>query len=292
MKNLSSILVIVSYNSSKSSLRTLILNSIVLGRWIGAGVHFLANQTESNIIKEVVAEIKATQAHDLPTVVIDLATGDPMNSVLQTIDKYSCGLVVFENGIALHPTKGVGERELLEVSPIPVLLLPKRVDFKKCPPRGFLVPLGGTHKTSEALSVALRLASQTNSTVDLLHVRSPAESGPYARALENVGDQLHHEYANMAEKIAAEASPYSTAQERSHIGHLCHCTGFITEEIIKPLNRSSGLILAVEWSGTLREGRASTIKGILKKTRSPVLFVKAVHEEISSLRVGKNLRSA
>lgn len=292
MKEFQSILIVLPFRASQATLKHLVLNSMILGQWLGCEVHFLARLTETPLIETVIAAFKHNNADCPETLIIHPAAENPADRVLETIEKYSCSLVILVDSVVLHPAKGRDERRLLELSPSPVLFLPKTFNFERYPPQGFLVPLSGEQKTSEALSASLKLAYQSNSSVDFLHIMTPNEPCTCAQSLESLGDQLHHEYRNMTDKIVSEASPYSTPEERRHVRHFFHCTGFTTPEIVKQLEDSPGAILVLEWNGTLAVGRANTIKGILRKTHSPVLFVRSVHERKSTLRVGRNLRAA
>jgi hypothetical protein len=208
------------------------------------------------------------------------------DSVFKAVEKYACNLIV------LVDNSTSDEKKILELSSVPVLILPRNFDFGKTTPQGFLVRLSGERRTNEALSLSLRIADQTGSTVDLLHITTPGNPNPADEGLNTLGDQLHHEYGQMPEKIASEASPFSTVEERGRVRRVLHCTGTVTTEITKLIHESPGVILAVEWNGTLAAGRAATVKDTLQNAQCPILFVKAVQEEKSILRVGRNLRAA
>ena len=291
MKKFQSILVIIPPKSPKITLQRLVWNSMLLAQWIQCEAHFLADPIESQTTQTIITEFTRRHKHAPFTLVIHPSTGNATDRVLETIRKYSCSLVVLQDGAILHSIKGIDERRLLELSPSPVLLLPMGFDFRKHPPQSFLVPLSGETKQNEALTVSLQLAVHTSSSVDFLHIMNPGEPCNCARRLESLGDQFHHEYGLRLEHIASEASPYSTVEERSHLRHFLQCTGFTTAEVVKTLSQLPGAILVLEWKGSLATGHAKIIKGILKETFSPILFVKTAHERKSTLRVGKNLRA-
>jgi hypothetical protein len=293
MKDSKSILVVVSPGSSPVTLRHLVPNSMKLGEWLESKVHFLADSGDVKTIEKTIGQFKGTQGLNQGELIIhaNSSSDNLENRIFKMIEKYPCDLIVLTDGVILHPLKGIGERKVLELSPIPVLLFPKDFDFVSGMPIGFIVPLSGEHKTNEALSISLRLAERTQSIVDLLHVM-PEKSSRADEKLSTLCDQLPHEYREMSERIASEASPYSSAEERSRIRQVLHCTGFVTPEIIKILHSSPREILTLEWKGTLAEGRAATIKDILRTAHYPILLVKTAHEEKSTLRVGRNLRAA
>jgi hypothetical protein len=293
MKDSQSILVVVPPGSSSATLRNLIPISVKLGEWLKGKVHFLVDSEDAQTIEKTIDQFKDAQGFNQDELTIHTnSTSDNLeNRVLKMIEKYPCDLIVLTDGVLLHPSKGLGERKVLEQSPIPVLLLPKDFDFGSGMPIGFIVPLSGEKKTNEALSVSLRLAERTRSIVDLLHVTSEKISQSDEQ-LGTLGDQLPHEYKEMSERIASEASPFSSAEERGRIRHVLHCAGSVTPEIEKIIHDSPGEILSLEWKGTLAEGRAANVKDIIQRARCPILFVKTAHEEKSTLRVGKNLRAA
>jgi hypothetical protein len=293
MKDFQSILVIVPPGSSPATLEHLVPNSMKLGEWLNSKVHFLVDSRDTQTIEKTIAQFKGAHGLNQAELIIHAnSTSDhPENRMLEMVEKYSCDLIVLTDGVILRDSKGIDERKILEVAPIPVLLFPKDFDFKSGMPSGFIVPLSGESKTSEALSVSLRLAERTQSIVDLLHVM-PEKISQSDEQLSTLGDQLHHEYTEMPERIASEASPFSSAEERGRIRHVLHCTGSVTPEIEKIIHDSPGEILSLEWTGTLAEGRAAIIKEILQTANCPILFVKTAHEEKSTLRVGRNLRAA
>jgi hypothetical protein len=302
MKNFHSILVIVPPGSVKEKLKRLVLNSMNLSKWLDSEVHFVAGMGETQAIETTIRSASSaalSAALSAASLIIHSpehsnmsSAKSPYDCLLEMIEKYSCNLLVLMAGDVLHPTKGFGERGLLEQSPIPVFIFPKDFDFVNVAVHRFIVPLSGEQRTNDALSLSLKFAAQTDSVVDLLHVDLPGESCHADKDLGTLADQLEHEYREMPEKIASEASPYSTEEERKHIGRILHYTGCIADEIKKLLDESPGSLLAFEWNGTLATGRAITIKNILQKARCPILFVKAVPESKATLLVGKNFRAA
>jgi hypothetical protein len=293
MKDSQSILVIVPPGSSPGTLTHLVPNSMKLGVWLKSKVHFLADNMDAQTIEKTVDQFRGSQGLNQAELIVheNPNSDHPENRMLEMIEKYSCDLIVLTDGENLDASNGIDEKKILEISPIPVLLFPKDFDFKSGAPTGFLVPLSGESKTNEALSTSLRLAERTRSIVDLLHVTSEKISRADEQ-LSTLGDQLHHEYKEMPEKIACKASPYSSAEERARIRHVLHSTGSVISEIEKVLRESPGEILSLQWKGTLAEGRAANIKEILQKARCPILLVKSAPEEKSILRVGKNIRAA
>jgi hypothetical protein len=293
MKDSQSILVVVPSGSSQTTLKNLVPNSMKLGKWMKSKVHFLADSRDTQTIEEMIGQCRGAQGLNHADLIIHAnSTSDNLGSrMLEMIEKYFCDMVILTDGVLLHPLKGIDERRLLELSPVPVLLIPKGFDFDSSIPSGFIVPLSGERKMNEALSISLRLAERTQSVVDLLHVM-PEKISQSDEQLSTLCDQLHHEYKEMPERIASEASPYSSGEERSRIRRVLHCTGFVVPEIERLLRDSPGEILSLEWKGTLADGRASIIKEILQSTHYPILLVKTAHEEKSMLRVGKNLRAA
>jgi nucleotide-binding universal stress UspA family protein len=291
MKKFPSILVVVPPQSPKATVKQLVLSSMALGQWMGSEVHLLPAIGETQGVVSTLHELTQRQERCPYTVTLPpIAPGDRISEI---VEKNGCSLIVTVDGVLLDSKKGTDERKLLELSLRPVLVFPSGFDLKATSVRGFLVPLSGETRTNEALSVALRLAEQTHSAVDLLHVATPDEANhAHHQDLDTLSDQIHHEYRQMAEKIVAEASPFSTADERSRVRQVFHYEGSIASEIIKLIHQFPESILSLQWNGTFAPGRAETIKDILQTAACPILFVKTSREEKSILRVGRYLRAA
>jgi nucleotide-binding universal stress UspA family protein len=295
MKFFPSILVVFPPQPPKATLKRLVLNSLALAQWMESEVHFLPEMSDVQSVETAIHEFGKGDQPCPPSLILNQSSpesGQPIDRVAKIMEKDGCSLIVMVDGVLLDSNKGTDERRILELSSKPILMLPKDFNFAKEKTHSFIVPISGETRANEALSVSLHLALQTHSLVDLVHVAT--SDGPRAahEDLDALGDQMHHEYNQMAEKIVTEASPFSTLEERARVRRVFHCTGSIVSEITKLIRESPELILTLQWRGTFAAGRAETIKDILQKVHCPILFVKTTHEEKSTLRVGSNLRAA
>lgn len=295
MKKFQSILVVVPPHILPATLKQLIFNSLTLGQWLASEVHILSEASEEPGVGAAILEFEQRLGLMPPVLILNRAPPEQdtqADRVKKLTEKERYGLLVMIEGALLDEKRGADEREILEQSGKPVLVFPEEFDFGKERAHSFIVPLSGETSENEALSVSLQIADLAQSIVDLLHV---AASDSFKRTpddLDSLGDQMHHEFSEMSERIVSEASPFSTVEERSRVRRMCHCTGSIVTEITKLIHDSPGAILSLQWKGTFAEGRAETIKDILQKAHCPILFVKASHGEKSTLRVGRNFRAA
>lgn len=217
---------------------------------------------------------------------------DQLAEVLNAIEFYSPDLLLvpFEPG-------GDGERflldhniqELLERSALPTIIVPRKQSLKRYKASFILVPMTAERQKNEALELALKMAGELQIPLDLMHITP--EGGPCscrAARLEQPGDEFHHEYPYLVEDLVAQACPFSTRRERQLIRGFLHCRGNPEEEIQSRMCVEGGGILVLLWSGSLRQGRAVTLKATLKSANYPVILVKRRPEASFQLKVGKN----
>jgi nucleotide-binding universal stress UspA family protein len=201
-------------------------------------------------------------------------------------------LIVIPSG-RLTEDNGDGARirmDLLERASTPILLLSPKVDLSKAPIRSVLVPMSGEIRVSAALKFGLRLARRIQVPVDLVHV---VGSGAQKRsALEMTGDQPHHEYRELLDRVLAEASPFSDTRERAQVRTLYNVEGTPAVEILKAAGKTPSCALVAEWHGSLLKGKAEILKDLLRQTEIPIFLVKTESEQKSVLRIGPEKRVA
>jgi hypothetical protein len=284
MNTIHSILFIIPPGIQRKSLLNEFQNAVCLGNWLKSEIHFLIRNDAAQLF-----QLELSHAEKIPsTLIVHTFEKNLAESVSNSVHQHSCDLIVMNDGVVLDSKRGVDQRQILESANIPVLLLPHESQLSKVRFSGFIVPLSGEQRTSSALAVALNLAEQTDTRVDLLHVQPVEEFGAFEHELSELGDQLHHEFEQMVERVVSERSPFSSAAERLRIREFHHCKGPTCPEIAKVLSRAPDSILVLEWSGTLAKGRAQTIKALLHSVRPLILFVRAAQEQKSRLRVGRH----
>ncbi|MGZ3689664.1 MAG: hypothetical protein ACXWP5_08850 [Bdellovibrionota bacterium] len=245
--------------------RVLILNAVILARWMPFELQLAASAQDALIIRGELSTIQRTVS--APGVIpIHPLSGD-----------FSAGLLALlrarEIDLLLAPFSSSHLGPVLESCPTPVLLIPSRLLEAKLPIEWILVPVSAEQTTNEALRIGIQLGSTKSLPVDILHVSSLAESGEEnLTPLELLDDQFHHEYPQMVEQVIAEASPYSTIRERRCIRDYCHRTGDVPSSVLEMMSRAQNGLLILEWNGVLLQGRAERLKEILRRSEVPVLL--------------------
>ena len=207
------------------------------------------------------------------------------SAVLDFATENRCDLMILYDRTLFGPTTEMKGSPLLQLSQIPVLILPRFWDLSDPPIASWVVPLSGEAKQNQALQFALRVSTQTGTFVDLVHVSSARNPKQVQRCLEMAGDAAHHEIPKLLEQVVAEASPFSNPEERSRVRQFYYRSGITPQEITEVASHMSNACLVVEWSGTLRPGRAEIVKALLTQTDHPLLFVRKVEAPKSRLRI-------
>lgn len=174
---------------------------------------------------------------------IHLSSPEQLDHLVDIIGGYCSDLALLHDSDAYRDS-GFDLLGLLERLVIPVLLLPKKFSFSPLA-KSILVPLEGQNHISRSLEFALTLAEQTKSHVDIVHVTGhPIKDG---QILEAIGDQMHHEFHEELERITAEASPFSTVEERRWIRTCCFVRDVRRNRFWK--RHRIGKIRCLCWSG-------------------------------------------
>jgi hypothetical protein len=202
---------------------------------------------------------------------------------------YGCDLVVLPfGGISQVPSRG--RINLLERTSNPIMLLSSAVNLNKTPIRSILVPMSGEIRASSALKFGLRLAKRIHVPVDLVHV--VIADGRTDSPLETTGDQPHHVYRDLLDRVLAEASPFSDVRERAQVRTLYDVQGWPAPEILKAVKKTPSCSVVAEWHGSLIHGKAETLKDLLHDFSMPIFLVKAETEQKSVLKIGPETRVA
>lgn len=289
MKDIKSMMVVIESLLTEEQIRRAVGNALEFGRWLGCELHFVCDPGTEVYVSPLVKEQRPERSNGPSNFIVHTTVADRTGRILATIEKYSCDMILLQTERALDETAEVSR--IVQTTTIPVLLLNSDYEFKVNPPKLLLVPLSGEQRTSEALQFSLKVASQTLSPVDLVHVATSDRPSPEEATLEDLGDEPHHEYRESIDKIASEACPYSTPLERARIRQFHHLQGFTADGILEVIQKSPGTILVLEWKGSLALGHAQTVRRILETMPCPVLFTKVRLEQKSKLNVGKDLNA-
>jgi len=289
------ILVSVLPELEENVLRHYILNSTSFANQIGADMHFLAGCDVQAALNSILKESPVTY-QNLQAIFHPIVGNWSSDIVNDTVRQYSCDLILVplgninDNGAARSKLRN----ELFEKAESPILILSPKIDLAKTPIGSVLIPMSGEIYVSAALKFGLRFASLIHVPVDLVHVL-PGESGTESfkkSSLDTLGDQPHHEYRQLLERILAEASPFSEPKERAQVRSLYQVQGVPAVEILKAAKNEPTCALIGEWHGSLIHGKAEILKDLLNEILIPIFLVKTESEEKSILRIGPESEAA
>ena len=279
------ILVCILSDMKSNALDRYLLNSASFANQIDADIHFLSSADTRETLDAALNRVPNIAIQTIETVSDSL-------TVSEAVKRYSCDLILVPSGtLGSEIGRGAGIREnVLEQSAVPVLILSSRVDLIGTPIKSVLVPMSGEIRLSSALTLGLKLATQIDVPVDMLHV---VEKGKQSDSpLETTGDQPHHEYRQLLDKVLSEACPFSDAKERSRVRTLYNVQGTPSVQIPKAAAADPSRALIVEWHGSLIQGRAETLKSILDQIAVPVFLVRSKPDQTSVLKIGPENRVA
>jgi nucleotide-binding universal stress UspA family protein len=222
--------------------------------------------------------------------------GETVKEILMAVERYGIDLIVMtargESAGAGPPDgrKVVGHvtREVIEDTPVPVLLLPPAY-AESLPWRSALVPISGDPATDTALTLALRLAHALDLAVTIAHVADSARSGGGGETGTGPSDEAHHEYAQLLNEFVARACPLCTAEERRRITGFHLCRGDVAQELLHLMAHERINLLVVGWHGQFMTGHAQVLKMLLWQARCAVLLVKPPPRNGFRLKVGAAL---
>ena len=293
------LLVAILPDLEHEDLRQYILNSASFANQIDANIHFLAPPDTQSILNLTLKEIPAVN-QTLQTVFHPIIGDWSSDVVNDAVEHYSCDLVVVPLGVPIGSiTKNRAARilirnELFEKIQSPILILSPKIELPKTPIGSVLIPMSGEICVSSALNFGLRLASRIHVPVDLVHViQGEFQTESFTKSsLDTLGDQPHHEYRQLLERILAEASPFSDPKERAQVRSLYQVQGLPSVEILKAAKNTPSCALVAEWHGSLIHGKAEVLKDLLHEIVIPIFLIKTESEETSILRIGPESRVA
>lgn len=290
------ILVCVLPDLKVDHLQNYVVNSALFAHQIAADIHFLVSIDTLPALMEALKTIPSDRIQTIQ-LIPHLTHGSwPSEVVTEAIKIYSCELMVIPAGSrGENVAHGAQVREaLLEESQIPIFILSPKVDLAKTPIGSILIPLRGEVRVSSALKFGLRLAALTHTPVDLVHVLDEENQKELSTvsSLNTLGDQPHHEYPQLLDRILAEASPLSDLKERAQVRRLYYAQGIPAVEILKTANQFPSCALVAEWHGSLTLGKAKTVKKLLRQIVIPIFLVKAEPKLKSILKMGPEEHAA
>jgi nucleotide-binding universal stress UspA family protein len=269
-----------------------LLNAIAVSRWLKADLHLLVER-DSSTLRRKLAEHSFN-----PKAIISMVHESKrpvLEDVLDLVRHHEIDLLMFGmNSIPIEePFAEQWQGLILQIADVPVLICPLDLDLAQSPIRSLLVPMSGEVRISASLEVALRLANEVNSPVDLIHVTDiDAEAPGPSSPLESGSEHFYHEYPKLLDQLIAQSSPYSEMRDRLVIRSFQHGCGYVADEILKCVGEKASSLLVLEWKGSLASGRARTIKSAMARHSFPILLIREVAKQRSVLKVGNHFNAA
>lgn len=289
MKVFHSILIPATINGGRARTTYILRNSMVLAAWLKSELHVLVVPERMKITEKEIHSVQRYQDLDIETALHQLQ-GEVSMAILDAINAYDIDCLVLEfNPNAPDPSHLFPKlkQSILELCPVPILLIPNQVVLVREPFKSILVPLSGEKRSNEAVELALQLAGATHTPTDVMHVTAEeGECSCGALLSETIGDEFHHEFPEQVDQMIVQASPFSTARERRYVRRFCHCYGDVADEVTKVMRETPKGLLVLEWKGIIKEGRANTLKSLLSRAEYPVLLTKRREKQGALLRVG------
>jgi len=292
-------LVCVFPDMKEEILKNYLINVALLAKQFDVDVHFL-NSGGAETLHTLVGKIPHGELQALKMASHPITADWPPGIVGDTVKRYRCDLIVLPYDLLAIAASarlshnsdfGARVREyVLEQTATPIMLLSNKTDLQKTAIKSVLVPMSGEIRVSSALKFGLRLAKRIHVPVDLVHV--VIENSRTNSPLEALGDQPHHEYRELLDRILAAASPFSDVRERARVRMLYEVQGLPATEIMKMAKKTPSCAIVAEWHGSLIHGKAETLKDLLQESDMPIFLVKAEADQKSILKIGTETRVA
>jgi hypothetical protein len=286
------ILVCVFSDLKSDSRKKFMINCASFAMQMESDVHFLVPKGLEAEVAPVLRNLSQARGSSLG-IISHAISGDPNDDIVERfVNDYSCGLVILPSwrGDGENEGDGADRKGLLEKLEIPILFLSPEADLSARSISSVVIPMSGEIHLSSALKFGLTLANRIHTPVDLVHVLKDGEQ--LESSLNTLGDQPHHEYQRLLDRVLAEGSPFSNAKERSLVRKLYQVKGAPSAEILKIAKGDPSSVMVVEWHGSLVQGKAEILKDILQQSDVPIFLIKTELEQKSILKIGTERRVA
>ncbi len=207
---------------------------------------------------------------------VEARIGEPAEQILHLAQEIKPRLIVMCKYTAADPGKLLGSTAMrvLQHAPCPVVLVPPERGSAPWRLHHVLVPHDGTPTTSAAVRPAVELAERSGAELLVAHVpgtgAAPVEPG--SLTISRYIDQPHHEWPHWTDEFVKRFARICRVGRLHLRVHLAH--GDPAEEIVRLAKRQSMDLVVLAWRGRW-EGRAATLKGILRGAHCPIMVVHA-----------------
>lgn len=269
-----------------------------LAEALGATLHVVHATANPLPAMGELSRLRASGAQGAHVIVHQLP-GPAEEAVLEEIANHRINLVVMSAGgesasagAARAYHLGTVARAVLQLSPVPVVLLPARYR-ESLPWESMLAAASGDAAADQALDAAVRLASALRLKVTVVH----SEDGPAAVARAPLGacyaDAPHHEYPGRLEQMVERGLTSCSREEAHCIDEVVLSRGDAALALLEQVRRLHSDVLALGWHGTLGAGRALVFKYLMEQSECALLVVRETPERSRArLKVGSSFDEA
>lgn len=260
---------------------------------LGAALHVVHATPNPASLPDALTRLRVPQQAQATHVVLHQAPGDAAAAVLAALVDHHIDLLVMSargaaaSGPAAAPHRlGSVAHELIERSPVPVVLLPAPYR-QPLPWTSMLVGASGEVAADCALTSAVQLGAALRLTVTVVHV----EDGPGEPASLCAGyaDALYHEYPRRLDRLVERGMISCTEQEAGCLGAVLLCRGDPASVLLDQAARRGSSVIALGWHGTLGGGRARVLERLLGESDCALLLVRGSEASAARLKVGSEI---
>lgn len=266
-----------------------------LAQALGATLHVLHATTQPLSAEAALARLRVPHAQGA-RVVVHQVLGAAEAAVLQEIAVHRIDLVVMSargesvsagGPVALSRRLGSVARAVIEGSPVPVVLFPRRYR-ETLPWASMLAAASGEAAADPALRAAAQLAAALRLKLTVVHCQDDAP-GATTAPLVAYADAPHHEYPQRLDHLV-ERGLAGHAPEQAHRDcEILLCRGDPAASLLEQVARHHSSVLALGWHGALGTGRAPVLKRLLEEAECALLLVRETAGVRARLKVGSAL---
>lgn len=227
-------------------------------------------------------------------VVFHQAAGHADAAVLEAIAVHGVDMVVMGTcgesvSAGLKPSQRLGTvaQAVIERSPVPVLLIPRRYR-EALPWASILVAASGDTAADQVLETATQLAAALQLKVTVVHAAdAPSATGTMGRGM--YADAAHHEYPHRIHEMVERGLASCGAGECHGIDQVLLRRGDPAAVLLELAASHSASVLALGWHGALEAGRALVLKRLLEEAECALLLVRRKKGSTARLKVGEDI---
>lgn len=223
------------------------------------------------------------------SVVVHQLHGDADAAVLEEIEAHRIELVVMSargetasRQAATAPVLGSVAQAVLQRSPVPVVLLPRRYR-ESLPWTSMLAAASGEVASDQALASAARLAAALRLKVTVVHT----EGGPAGACPPPLGtsyaDAPHHEYPRRLDQLVERGLAPCTSEEAHCVERVILGRGDPVRVLLEQVAHRGSSVLALGWHGSLGVRRAPVFRRLLEEAECALLVVRERPERSRAL---------